>query len=296
MHYIDSFKLQPKEKLSNYWYGLTYPWNIFIKKDFEWINCKDITIFYGNNGSGKSTILNLIAEKLGAKRTIEIFKDYIYDKSGEKINFFDDFIKQITIKMVKDDYDNEIDLPETIQLITSDDIFKKIDNLISYNNKILNDITKKRNGYVEIKRNSQEFKATLDNYDELVKIIQTKRLSKTAYSLVDAGHKEKIQSNGETALEFYRQAFKFGGIYLLDEPENCLSPIFQIELMKLIQDASRYQECQFFICTHSPFILSLKDAIIYNMDLEYVISQKWEELENVRIYYDFFKSKKNLFE
>ena len=85
------------------------------------------------------------------------------------------------------------------------------------------------------------------------------------------------------------------GVVLIDEPENCLSPLFQIELIKLIQEAVKYYNCQFFICTHSPLILSLSNSVIYNLDLEPVISQKWEELENVKIYYDFFHSKGDKF-
>lgn len=86
------------------------------------------------------------------------------------------------------------------------------------------------------------------------------------------------------------------GVYFLDEPGNCLSPLFQIELIKLIQDATRYFDCQFFICTHSPLLLSLFNTIIYNLDMRPVIRQKWEELENVKIYYEFFKQNKDKFE
>ena len=105
-----------------------------------------------------------------------------------------------------------------------------------------------------------------------------------------------MQSNGETALDYFEQAFQNGGIYLLDELKNCLSPIFQLELIKIIQDASRYYNCQFIICSHSPFILGLRDAVIYNMDSRPVIPEEWEKLENVKIYYEFFKSKRDKFE
>ena len=96
-------------------------------------------------------------------------------------------------------------------------------------------------------------------------------------------------------MDYYQRVFEDKGIFPLDEPENCLSPIFQIELIKIIEEASRYFECQFFICTHSPFILSLNGAIIYNLDLEPVMPRKWEELENVKIYYEFFKMKEDKF-
>ena len=297
MIYIDTIKLPSRETICDYWYSTAYPWNIFYKNEFEWVNCKDITIFYGNNGSGKSTLLNLIGEKINAYRTTELFKDFIYDRqTGLEIHFFDDFVKEITIRMSKDDLYNNVELPNTIKLITSDDIFKRIENRTDHNNKTLEQIAKKREEYSDIKYNSGVFKASSDNYEDLLRIIETRKLSKTAYSKAHSDTKEKMQSNGETALEYFDKAFQSGGIYLLDEPENCLSPIFQIELMKIIQDASRYYDCQFIICSHSPFILSLKDAVIYNMDLDPVIPEEWEELENVRIYYEFFKSKKDKFE
>ena len=40
----------------------------------------------------------------------------------------------------------------------------------------------------------------------------------------------------------------------------------------------------------------MKNAVIYNLDREPVISEKWNELENVKLYYDFFKSHKDEFE
>ena len=42
-----------------------YPFNILPRNQFRRIDCdKPITIFYGGNGSGKSTALNIIAEKI----------------------------------------------------------------------------------------------------------------------------------------------------------------------------------------------------------------------------------------
>jgi hypothetical protein len=46
-----------------------YPWKTFYNRDFCHIEFSDITIFYGNNASGKTTLHNVIAEKLGLQRT-----------------------------------------------------------------------------------------------------------------------------------------------------------------------------------------------------------------------------------
>ncbi len=136
----------------------------------------------------------------------------------------------------------------------------------------------------------------MEDYDKLKSILEARKLSGRKYAAKHSSPKEQMMSNGETALEEFKQMFETGGIYLLDEPENCLSPVFQIELMKIIQDSVRYFDCQFIICTHSPLILSMQNAVIYNLDKEPVISEKWNELENVRLYFDFFKSHKDEFE
>ena len=47
--------------------------------------------------------------------------------------------------------------------------------------------------------------------------------------------------------------------------------------------------CQFIIATHSPFMMALKDALIYDLSGESAEVKKWTEIENVRVYYNFFK-------
>ena len=57
MIYIDCFKLPSNEEINEHFARNSfsvYPWTIFFQNGFEWVECKDITIFYGDNGSGKS--------------------------------------------------------------------------------------------------------------------------------------------------------------------------------------------------------------------------------------------------
>lgn len=77
MIYIDSFHFPTEDEINNYMNRKNYtpyPWNLFLYNGLEWIICKDITIFYGNNGSGKSTILHLLANLLNAKKILRIMK------------------------------------------------------------------------------------------------------------------------------------------------------------------------------------------------------------------------------
>ena len=102
-------------------------------------------------------------------------------------------------------------------------------------------------------------------------------------------------SNGESAFRYFTEKIAENGIYILDEPENSLSPQRQLELIKFIEDSARYFGCQFIISTHSPFLLAIKGAKIYDLD-EYPVSvKKWTELESVRCYYNFFKGHEHEF-
>ncbi len=84
-------------------------------------------------------------------------------------------------------------------------------------------------------------------------------------------------------------------IFLLDEPENSLSPGKQQELVKFIEESARFFGCQFVIATHSPFVLAIKGAKIYDLDEEPVDVKRWTQLENVRVYYEFFKNHESEF-
>ena len=86
------------------------------------------------------------------------------------------------------------------------------------------------------------------------------------------------------------------GLFLLDEPENSLSPARQRELVKYIEDSARFFGCQFIISTHSPFVLAMPGAKIYDLDEEPVDVKAWTQLENVKEYYNFFKEHKREFE
>ena len=103
-------------------------------------------------------------------------------------------------------------------------------------------------------------------------------------------------SNGESAFIYFSEKIKENGLYLLDEPENSLSPERQQELLRFLQDSARFFGCQFIIATHSPFLLSMNGAKIYDMDEEPVDVKRWTELDNVRAYYDFFKKHEHEFE
>lgn len=286
MIYIDKILFPEINIVTEY-----YPYKVFKYMGFTDMPLKPITMLYGNNGSGKSTILNVIGELIGAQRKKQIFKDVEYDNFGQPFRPFENFVREAKYTVAKDASGHDLRMPTVIRLITSDDIFKDINARIDFNYEKVNEIQDKSNEYYDLldEGNGYHFPGLydLDHFHQINKA-RSKRTSRKSWADEYAGKKKELQSNGETALAYFSYMIEPDGIYLLDEPENCLSPIFQIELMKMIDRAVKQMHCQFFIATHSPLILSMEDALIYNLDLEPVETQKWEELENVRIYWEFF--------
>ena len=96
-------------------------------------------------------------------------------------------------------------------------------------------------------------------------------------------------SNGETSMQYFEEYLQPNALYLLDEPEVSLSPSNQVLLANGINKLARLLECQFVIATHSPFMLGTQNAKIYNIDTKEYDVVKWNELENVQYFYNFFK-------
>lgn len=102
-------------------------------------------------------------------------------------------------------------------------------------------------------------------------------------------------SNGESAFLYFSEKIRENGLYLLDEPENSLSPSRQQELAKFLEDSARFFGCQFVISTHSPFLLAMRGAKVYDMDEDVVDVKRWTQLAGVRAYFDFFKKHEDAF-
>ena len=62
----------------------------------------------------------------------------------------------------------------------------------------------------------------------------------------------------------------------------------QIDMQLFAQEAARYLNCQFIIASHSPLLLGSLESTIYDLDRSTLTECVWTELENVRIYQEFF--------
>ena len=112
--------------------------------------------------------------------------------------------------------------------------------------------------------------------------------SYTQYLKKTIGEVEPSYSNGETGLLYLIEQIAEPGLYLLDEPENSMSCETQLKLVEFIELSARAYNTQFIIATHSPFLLSIPNAKIYNLDTSPVSLSKWWELENMKHYFKLF--------
>ena len=285
MRYIDSFKfpgVENEEQFVNYirrtCYTSFYPFGVFAENELRELSFSEITILYGNNGSGKSTALNVMAEKLKAER------DTLFNRSS----FFCDYIGMCDFEMTHEGR------PEEIRMITSDDVFDFMLNLRALNDGVDRKREQAFDEWIENKHSKFQMKS-LDDYEQLKKVVDARSKTQSKYVRDTIGNNIIEHSNGESALQYFSEKIKDNGLYLLDEPENSLSPQRQLELLEFIQNSARFFGCQFIIATHSPFLLALKGALIYDLDERPVDIKKWTELEGVRTYFEFFEKHKNEF-
>lgn len=274
MIYLKRFELLDKED----WSG--YPFHIFLEKQFFNIEFEPVTIFYGDNGSGKSTLLNIITETINKEKQMIKRKKLLV-----KSEYFDTYIEKCK-------YYLENTIPMESKIILSEDIFENILSKRIENQKKNEERKKLEMQYMQYKYNPVNY----FSLEDLSISVETRNKTQSKFIKSRIEENSKEFSNGQTSLEFFDKELKENGLYLLDEPENSLSPKFQIELIQLLLELSRFFKCQFIIATHSPFLLSIPDAKIYDLDSIPVIPKKWYELENMKIYYNFFKENKDKFE
>lgn len=251
-------------------YNSFYPFKILSKKELTILNFEDITILYGGNGSGKTTALNVIAQKLELKR------DSRYNQSV----FFPDYTELCEFALLRE-------LPAHCRVITSDDVFDYMLNVRTMNEGIDHKREELFEDYLDSKYSDFQFRS-LNDYEKLKKVNNARRKTQSKYVKDQLIDNILEHSNGENAFLYFTEKIEENGLYLLDEPENSLSPERQLQLVKFIEESVRYLGCQFILSTHSPFLLAMKGAKIYDLDECPVKAKAWTKLKNVQIYHDFF--------
>lgn len=285
MVYLDKISFPNKEREFDFFiqikrtcYDSFYPFQILSKNGLERLDFEPITILYGGNGSGKSTALNVIAEKLALQRST------LYNKS----NFYPDYLAMCSVETLEA-------LPPCSCIITSDDVFDHMIDLRYLNEGIDHKREDLFIDYFETKQKPFQLKS-LEDLDQLKRVNNARSKTQSKFVRSELMNNVREYSNGESAFKYFTEKIGEKGLYVLDEPENSLSPKRQIELVAFIESSARFFGCQFIIATHSPFMLALKGAKIYDLDENPVDIKRWTQLEHVRDYYNFFKTHIEAFE
>ena len=269
MIYISTFKLSDRT-VSN---PNIYPYNIFANKNEKCLVFDKITIFYGNNACGKSSLLNIIANKLDLIGKEEVI-------NNQKEPYFKRFVEECTHGFGENERGQvQQYLPANSRYIKSEDIMYEI--------KKIQRETILREGYIYDHAKKGYNKEQLEMLKHSPKMeLQIERMK----------FAQEKYSNGEMSLQIFDDWLQTDALYLLDEPEVSLSPQNQVLLAQKINFGARFMNNQYIIATHSPFMLGTLDTKIYNLDSKDFDVCRWNELENVKYFYNFFLKRQDEFE
>ncbi len=248
-----------------------YPFGVLPQCGLEEIFFRPLTILYGGNGSGKSTVLNVIAEKLSLKRYSAYNRSRFFEKYTDMCRFTE-----------------ETPIPLESRIITSDDVFDMILDIRALNEGIDNRRAYLYDSYYQLR--SEHFQLrSLEDIEHLHLVNLARSNSRGIFIKKETGKSVKERSNGENGLMYFRMTIRPDTLCLLDEPENSLSPENQEILADYLVKSVRYCGNQLVISTHSPFLLAMPGAKIIDLDNHCRIVDSWTELKNPRKYFDFFK-------
>lgn len=229
-------------------YDSYYPFGMFPIRGLKTLNLADITILYGGNGSGKTTALNVMADTLRLRRGAQ------YNRS----DFFADYVALCQ-------YHTLHSIPADSLILTSDDVFDYMldvrainDNIDTRRGQLFAEYTEARSAKFQMH--------SMDDYDRLKQVSAARRYSKSQMARKTLSPNIRTHSNGESAFLMFQEKLRGNALYLLDEPENSLSAARQIELADFLADSARFYNCQFVLATHSPFLLAIPGARIYDLD------------------------------
>ena len=241
-----------------------FPFNLEIVRSLSAFEFEaSVTFLVGENGSGKSTVLEAIA---CAVESITVGSESVKtDKSLAPLRRLAQYFRLAWKKRTRKGF-----------FLRAEDFF----------------------GYAKsMRQTKEEFQQELENIKE-----EYKGRSKYAAGLASMpfhGQLADMQrrygegldsySHGESFLTLFQSRFVPDGLYLLDEPEAALSPMRQLSFLSALKQMVQ-ENSQFIIATHSPIILGFPDAQILFFHEGKIQEVKYHQLEHVQLTKDFLNN------
>jgi predicted ATPase len=215
-----------------------------------------VTFFVGENGSGKSTVLEAIACAAGLPT------------AGESETARDDTLAPARALAAAS--------RSAWSKKTRRGLFLRAEDFFGFARRM----ARLR---IELEQERRDADAALKNSSSYARALARGAFNKEIGAL-DARYGPGLdaRSHGEAFLDFFRDRFVPNGLYLLDEPEAPLSPHRQLTLLSLLKYMLG-QRAQFIIATHSPILMALPGARILEFSGDAVRPVAFDDVEHVRI-------------
>lgn len=229
---------------------------------------KPVTILVGENGTGKSTWIELIQEVLGLyhikhrDQKLDEIQHIIHDASRH-------VSCKYALKKPKGFFFSAEDFTSYIHYLTQE----------------------KREAYQELKRIEKDY----ENKSAFAKQQARMPFSRTVSDIEGMYEKDLLtSSHGEAYLDFFKSRLREQEIYLIDEPETPLSIQNQLTLLSMIDEGVQRGN-QFIIATHSPIMMAIPYADIYQIDRETMKKTTYDQIESVVLLKQFMNHKESFF-
>jgi predicted ATPase len=238
-----------------------FPFSLGTIQSLKSINFDSpVTFFVGENGSGKSTVLEALACAIGS--TTVGSESVKTDPSLTSIRRLSQYFQLAWSKRTHKGF-----------FLRAEDFFGYAKTIRQTRQQLETDLA----------RMEKEARGRSQLAVDMTRAPFMKELSaiKSRY-----GDGLDSQSHGESFLALFQTRFIPGGLYLLDEPEAALSPSRQLSFIAAMKSMVE-KDSQFIITTHSPIIMACPDATILNFDGGIIQRAEYNDLEHVALMRDF---------